>query len=133
MSLRIEIEEPRRSITLEELAMQKLLDLYTQAHSELLNLALASDVELRTMRLVIERNLDALGIEPWLRSSSGRHLLSRKLLLIAYLAECDATHPEFRQAARSRAIGYVLLGQIGAVAIFRLLRGRIQKALHGLL
>lgn len=114
-------------------ASPKLLDFYTLAHSELLDLTQASDGELRTVQLVVERHLDALGIEPWLRSSSGRHLLSRKLLLIAYLAECDAAHSEFRREAKSRAVSYVRLGQSGAKAAFRLLRGRIQKALHGLL
>lgn len=110
-----------------------LIEGYTRAHVELPGLARADDSELRTVRIVIERGLDALGVEPWLRSGSGRHLLSRKLLLIAYLAECDAAHPEFRQEVRGRVSSFVDLGRSGALAAIRLLRGRIQKAWYGLL
>jgi len=111
----------------------RFIEYYTMAHAELPELARANDNELRTVRIVIVRGLDALGIEPWLRSGSRRHLLSRKLLLIAYLAECDAAHPEFRQEVRGRVRSLVHLGRSSALAAIRLLRGRLQKFLYGLL
>lgn len=110
-----------------------LIEGYTRAHAELPDIARASDSELRTVRIVIERGLDALGIEPWLRSGPERHLLSRKLLLIAFLAECDAAHPEFRQEMDGRFRSLAQLGRSGALAVIRLIRGRLQKAFHGLL
>lgn len=114
-------------------APQGLTESYTRAHAEMPGLAQVTDSELRTVRLVIERGLDALGIEPWLRSNSGRHLLSRKLLLIAYLAECDVTHPEYRQEVKGRFRSFVLLVRSVALAAIRLVRGRLQKTLYGLL
>ena len=93
----------------------------------------ATDNELRTMEAIVEKHLDALGIEPWLRVGSTRHLLSRKLLLIAYLAECDAQHPEFRRAANGRFLSLVQLCLSTTSGVWHLLRGRRQKALYGLL
>ncbi len=109
------------------------IDEYLRAHVELPDIWQASDNELRTVNIVIEKKLDALGIEPWLRTGSRRHLLSRKLLLIAYLAECDATHLEFRQEIIGRTRSFAQLCSSGALGIIRLSKGWIQKALYGLL
>jgi hypothetical protein len=77
--------------------------------------------------------LDALGIEPWLRGGLQRHLLSRKLLLIAYLGECDAVHPGFRQAVSGRMPSCLQLCGAGMLGAWHLLAGRFQKAVYGLL
>lgn len=114
-------------------ATHRFIESYRRAHAELPDLACASDDELRTVRIIIEKNLDAVGIEPWLRSMPRRHLLSRKLLLIAYLAECDAAHPEFRQEVKGRISSLVQLCMSSAWAAIHLLRGRFQKFLYELL
>jgi len=110
-----------------------LIENYMRAHAELPDMARVSNSELRTVQIIIEKGLDALGIEPWLRSGPERHLLSRKLLLIAYLAECDAAHPEFRQEANGHACSFAQLCRSTMLAAIHLLRGRLQKTLYGLL
>lgn len=110
-----------------------LVDEYVRAHTELPSFIKTDDCELRTVRIVVDRGLDALGIEPWLRSGLRRHLLSRKLLLIAYLAECDGDHPEFREVVQGRLCSFAILGGSSVRAVARLLRGRLQMALYGLL
>jgi hypothetical protein len=114
-------------------APQGLIDGYLRFHMESPDLVRASTGELRTVDVIIRKRLDALGIEPWLRVGSKRHLLSRKLLLIAYLAECDAAHPEFRRTVngRIRSLGRLCMSALSAVG--HLLRGRLQKAFYGLL
>lgn len=114
-------------------APQGLIEGYVRAHAELSDITRASDSELRTVRVIVEKELDALGIEPWLRSRPERHLLSRKLLLIAYLAECDAVHPEFREEAKGSISSLVQLCRSSVLAVAHLVRGRLQKALYGLL
>jgi len=113
-------------------APKEFIEQYLDAHDELLDLTQASKNELRTVNIIIKRNLDALGIEPWLRSGSKRHLLSRKLLLTAYLAECDALHPGFRQETHGHALSLLYLCGHGGLAAFHLIKGRIQKAYYGL-
>lgn len=112
---------------------QGFIDEYLKAHAELADMAQVSDSELRTVNIVIEKELDALGIEPWLRTGSKRHLLTRKLLLISYLAECDATHLELRQEIIGRVRSITRLCISGVWGIIRLINGRIQKAFYGLL
>ena len=114
-------------------ASPRFIEDYVKAHKELPALARANDNELRTMRTVINRRLDALGIEPWLRHGPKRHLLSRKLLLIAYLAECDAAHTELRREVVGRTHGLARLGWCGILATIRLVRGRLQRDFYGLL
>lgn len=110
-----------------------LVQHYVRAHAELADLTEASQQEIRTVRIVVERGLDASAIEPWLRSRPTTHLLTRKLLLVAYLAECDAEHPEFRRQVTGRVRGFMQLGRSSALGVMHLLRGRLQKVLHGLL
>lgn len=114
-------------------APHEFIEGYLRIHAELPDMARASDSELRTVKIIIKKELDALGIEPWLRSGPERHLLTRKLLLIAYLAECDSAHPEFRQEVRGRVRSLAQLCRSTALAATHLLRGRLQKALYELL
>ncbi len=110
-----------------------LIESYLKIHNELPDMASTSDIELRTVRVIIEKNLDAPGIEPWLRSRHERHILSRKLLLIAYLAECDAAHPNYRMGVEGRFHCLLYLGKNMTVAAFHLFRGRLQKAMYDLI
>lgn len=132
MDLTREVEILHRQFFRRE-APQKLIENYIKAHAELPDMARSSDSELRTVRMIIEKGLNAPGIEPWLRSGPERHLLSRKLLLLAYLAECDAAHPEFRQEVRGIVCSLAQLSWCIVLAAIDLLRGRLQKALYELL
>lgn len=113
-------------------ASHQLIEDYLKAHKELFILADASDSEQRTVRIIIEKKLDALGIEPWLRTGVRRHLLSRKLLLVSYLVECDGAHPEYRQEVEGRVRCFVRLCWVSVLATIRLLRGRLQKIFYEL-
>ena len=113
-------------------APHELIDNYLRVHAELPDMLRANDIELHTVRIIIEKQLDALGIEPWLRSGSSRHLLTRKLLLISFLAECDADHPESRREVDGRAHSFIKLFNGGMSSGIHLLRGRFQKAIYGL-
>ena len=110
-----------------------LIDRYLQFHTESSTLVEATPQELRTVATIVYKRLDALGIEPWLRGGEQRHLLSRKLLLIAYLGECDAAHLGFRQAAIGRLPSCVQLCGTAVRGAWHLLVGRLQKAMYGLL
>lgn len=114
-------------------APSALIEFYIRCHNELPEMAQASDSEFRTVQIIIKKELDALGIEPWLRNRSPRHLLSRKILLLAFIAECDAMHPEFRMEKRYRVWNLVYLFNSCILAAFHLLRGFLQKSLYGLL
>jgi hypothetical protein len=114
-------------------APQSLIDGYLKFHAEAPTLVQALPHELRTVAMIVEKRLDAIGIEPWLRRGATRHLLSRKLLLIAYLAECDPTYSCLRQAVVGRQHSLVQLFVSAVAGGGRLLKGRIQKAVHGLL
>lgn len=132
MDLRREAEFLHRQFFQRD-ALEGFIDGYLRIHAELPDMARASDNELRTVKVIVEKELDALGIEPWLRSGPERHLLSRKLLLTAYLAECDSAHPEFRQAVRGRGRSLAGLFRSMALAAAHLLKGRLQKAWYELL
>lgn len=113
-------------------ATLQLAKYYATAHAEFSGLGETSLDEHRTVQTVVERQLDAPSIEPWLRSRPIRHLLSRKLLLIAYLAECDGSHPEIHWQTVGTVRSFGRLIASGFRGVFRLLRGRVQKAIHGL-
>jgi len=114
-------------------APQRLTEHYIRCHTEVPELMQCKDSERRTVKLIIDKDLNALGIEPWLRIGLSRHLLTRKLLLIAYIAECDAEHPEFREEARGHIRSLVKVFNSSTLALFHLLWGLIQKNIYGLL
>jgi hypothetical protein len=114
-------------------APQELIKAYVKFHIESPKLVEATNEEIQTLVTVINKELDAFGIEPWLRGGPTRHLLSRKLLLISYLAECDAAHLESSQLLKGRWRILVQLFCNSVNGIGYLLKGRFQKALYGLL
>lgn len=105
---------------------------YIRAHAEILDLASETDQQRRTLQIIIAKRLRAVGIEPWLRTRRRRHPLSAKLLLIAYLAECDADHSEFARRSHGRGLGLIRMVSGGMIGSAELLVGRIQKAWYGL-
>ena len=110
-----------------------LIDKYLRFHAESSTLVQATPQELRTVATIVHKRLDAFGIEPWLRGGAQQHLLSRKLLLIAYLGECDAEHLGFRRAVSGRLPSFLLLCGAALWGGGHLLTGRLQKAMYGLL
>ena len=114
-------------------APERFCEQYILAHSVIRDLDPRNEQEFRTMKIIIQKNLDALGIEIWLRKKSIRHLLSCKILLIAYLAECDGSHPEIRSEANGRFESFLFLTHNIFLGSIRLLKGWIQKAWYGLL
>lgn len=117
---------------LRRVAPAALVENYLRAHAELPELSEAHAAQLRTVRVIVERGLDALGIEPWLRTRRVRHMLTRKLLLLAYLTECDAGQPEFRHRSTGSWLAWPRMGCAVVIAGVSLLRGRMQIGRHGL-
>jgi len=114
-------------------APEKLIGLYVLAHCELNDLTQTDADEIIAVSKVVHNGLDALGIEPWLRSKKQRHLLSRKLLLISYLAECDSEHPGFRTpATNGPIIGSLNLVIVVVKGMLRMIRGLIHKRVYGI-
>ena len=114
-------------------APEKFCEQYVIAHSVIRDLDPRNEQEIRTMKIITQKNLDALGIELWLRKKSIRHLLSCKILLIAYLAECDGCHPDIRSVAIGRFESFLFLTHSIFLGSIRLVKGWIQKAWYGLL
>jgi hypothetical protein len=109
-----------------------LVDAYVRAHAEIPDLATTDERQLRSVQIIVARCLDALGIEPWLRGKGVRHALSGKMLLLAYLAECDARHPEFMRPVADGRMVLASMGCATLIAVCRLLRGYVQKEWHEL-
>lgn len=114
-------------------APQEFIKAYVKFHIDSPKLVQATNEEIQTVVTVINKELNAFGIEPWLRGGPTRHLLSRKLLLISYLAECDAAHLESSQLLKGRWAILVQLFRNSLNGIGLLLKGRFQMALYGLL
>lgn len=113
-------------------ASPELVENYLRAHDAMPELHDAPSAQLNTMRTIIIRRLDAVSVEPWLRNGNTRHILSRKLLLISYLAECDAKHPEYMSHSDGFMQGWLKLLLAGLHAGVGLARGRYLKARYGL-
>ena len=109
-----------------------LVDAYVRAHTEIPELYAADARQLSSVNFIVSRGLDAVGIEPWFRGKARRHALSAKLLLLCFLAECGASHPEFTRRAASDRMALARISNTTLTAILRLLRGRVQKGWHGL-
>jgi hypothetical protein len=72
---------------------------YCQVHAERDDLMRADEAEARTVRLVAEKQLNPIAVELVVRRLRPRHLLSRKLLLLTYLAECSGRPGAFSPPA----------------------------------
>ena len=109
---------------------QIVIEDYIRAHSGIPELSRFDQRQIRTMQTILEKSLDALAIEVWLRGKKTRHLLSCKLLLVSYLSESDACHPEYSRHSHNIRLGSLLI--TGCHTLFRLIRGRIQLVRYGL-
>jgi hypothetical protein len=111
-----------------------MVALYRTIHIECPSLFTALDCEVSTVARIATERLDAVGIEPWLRNREQRHLLSRKLLLLTYLAETDGTHlAEFSVAKRLPCFWlwpHILMCAL--LGTLRMARGYIQIARYDL-
>lgn len=127
-------EEARylHSVMFRSCPTDRLVDAYVRAHTEIQGLCAIDERQLQTVQLIVTKRLDAVGVEPWLRGKEVRHALCAKMLLIAYLAECDAHHLEFMRGRTDGPIALISMGCAMIMAIFRLLRGYVQKARYGL-
>jgi len=110
-----------------------LVNLYVEFNREHFDRVNINSNDARTVATIITMRLDAIGIEQWLRRKGERHLLSRKLMLIMYLAECDSVHPDFRVCMSGPFYGYIAVVLALSAAARRLFVGRIQIALYALL
>lgn len=106
-----------------------MIDAYLRAHIDIPELRVCRPDQEQTIRVIVTKRLDAASIEPWLRGGPRRHLLSSKLLLVAYLAESDGQHSEFARRSRGGWTNIVLTGIRAGAA---LLRGGYLKMRHGL-
>lgn len=113
--------------------MAMTVEHYVRAHSTLSALAQASVAEQSLVQSVLDRRLDALGVEPWLRGRGRRHLLTAKLLLLTYLGECDGNHPEFARSGTSIRSPWRAFLNTSLYASYRLMRGYLQLLRYGLL
>lgn len=90
------------------------------------------DTEVQTVRTVIEKKLDAIAVEPWLRNKYRHHLLSKKIFLISYISECDAEHIEYNNHIENRFIYFAVMMFECVRASFNLAQGLYLKVRHGL-
>lgn len=127
-ALTLEAEHLHRCLFFRE-ALPPLVVSYLQVNAMMPELHDSPLEQLRTLNIIVSARLDAVSIEPWLRGGRRRHILTSKLLLVAYLAECDGQHASF---LRSGAGGYLTLFLAGLQGMVGLLRGRYHKARHGL-
>ena len=113
-------------------APEKLVREYVRAHAELATLRDIPAEEDATLRKIVRKRLNAAAIEPWLRRKGSRHALTRKLMLVAYLAESGGGHAEFLHAPTGRAAGWGAMLLAGAKGAGALAVGYAEKILHGL-
>ena len=109
---------------------EKLIQHYMQAHNVLIDSSDFDEVQVETIRLILKKNLDPVGIELWLRHKRKRHLLSAKLMLVSYLAESGGKVDCFSRSQTRSKINLILY-LIGS--IFTFVRGYYQKNKYGLL
>lgn len=110
----------------------KLASAYLAAHLVISDLENADPRQVKTVNTIVNLGLNPNGIEPWLREKRKRHLLSAKMLLIAYLAECDTNHPEFARNAGSKHLAFFIMAGSVLKAVGSLLTGYVQKKRYGL-
>jgi hypothetical protein len=108
-----------------------LLERYLRAHADLTKQLEGAPFELQIVKTIIEKNLDPVGIEPWLRKKGRQHhLLTRKLLLLSFLNECGGNPAGISRSPDRFALPCMALTVCAAA--LALLRGRIQAARYGL-
>lgn len=105
---------------------------YITAHKHIDGLLSVSEAEHKTLTIIISKKLNAVNIEPWLRNTHKRHILSSKLMLIASLAECDAMHLEFARKTNGLLPAYLCLAWYGFLGALKLIHGKITIKVCGI-
>lgn len=113
-------------------APEGLVREYVRAHGELASLREYAPEEAATLEKIVEKELNAAAIEPWLRRKGNRHALTRKLMLIAYLAESGGGHEEFARRPSGHPGGWAVMLEAGVRGAVDLARGFVQKTFYGL-
>ena len=111
----------------------KVVEGYLQAHVATSYFQSASPVQQKTVETIVVQGLSAGGIEYALRlRCQGRHLLTRKMLLLCYLCECDGEHDEFMRKAPGFWRGWLELICCGLAMLAVIVRGYFQRWWYGL-
>lgn len=110
-----------------------LIKLYHDVHHDRADLFEASGNEAADVLKIVTKELDAVGIEPWLRFQTQRHLLSRKILLVMYLAETGGRHQmNFMFEERPSLIRtWWHIAKNSLSGVFHLVKGFIQARIYG--
>jgi len=116
----------------DRLPSEVFIESYIKAHQYLSDLHEFDKLQAQSINTIVIKRLNALHIEPWLRSSTKKHLLSSKLLLIASLAECDGKHGEFIRKSDGFWRGYTSLIFAGTLGIIKLIHGLILVKIYGI-
>jgi hypothetical protein len=101
---------------------EELIVHYCNAHFEISDFLHIKSGERKYIDLIINKKLDALGIEFWTRRFSLFSILTSKLLLISYIAESDGKHSEYYRKNTS----YKIKLQFICYALLRIFRGFFQ-------
>lgn len=110
----------------------RFIQYYLDVHTSRSELCTPEFLNNQSVKVIKHKKLNAVHIEPWLRKPGKNHPLSAKLLVITYVAECDATHSEFSRSATGIVLGKFHLFFRLVVAAFQLMHGYILVKRYGL-
>jgi hypothetical protein len=110
----------------------QFVELYVKAHIESESLMDLPQSELANVQTILQKKLDAVAIEPWLRKAMRLHALSSKLLLISYLSECDSMNQEYSRQHSSGSLSILKIIILSLKSFLRLTRGFLQKYFYGI-
>jgi len=92
----------------------------------------ADPSEIESTRRLISIGANVAAIEAALRSRKHRHLLSRKMILVSYIAECDGEHGDTFEATIPPLHFWLILPYWGARALIRLVLGKLLMVRYGI-
>ncbi len=113
-------------------ASATFIQYYLAAHAVVPSLSEVGAAEQRSVRIVVERHLNPLAVECALRRPRGRHLLTQKLLLTNYIAECDGEHTAAFHCSGSRIRNLFAGMVVGTSGIWHHFLGRLLVKRHAL-
>jgi hypothetical protein len=116
----------------QRVSSSQFLELYVKAHIESESLMDLPQSELAHVQTILQKKLDAVAIEPWLRKAMRLHALSSKLLLVSYLSECDSMNQEYSRQHPSGSLSILKIIILSLKSFFRLTRGFLQKHFYGI-
>ena len=88
--------------------------------------------EVVIIRRLAKKKANVVVVEAALRRRKPRHLLTRKMTLVAYIAECDAAHLNVYNHSVSTFMFWGLFPFWGFRALFRLLCGKLLVVRYGI-